>query len=440
MNHNNDLHRHAPAAARRRSRAVCAQATGRRTLSRSSVEVLIRAGMPLLVASLLGAVALATPVAAETIKIGAPIPITGPYSSDGTVMEKGLQLAVDELNGQGGLLGRQIEVIVFDIGDLTPDKLQAAATNLIERESVDALINGYGGMGPDIPAFCPYPLPYIHNDATSNVIELRDQMNCGNIFMGSDLDVNYGRITFRQLAQIGHAYANKNLALIHGPYDWELNVAKGAREVAEEMGWTVVVDEEVPYETKQWGGILSKVREASPALIYFELLDPAGVKTFVDQFQENPARQSLLYAGYTVSVPAFGEIVSAGGAEGVLGMTLTAQRPNAQGEEFTRKWKEKFNEEPPFSIAAQIYDEVMLWAAAVKKVGSVRDFAAVNEALRNTVYQGVSGTFKFNSQQYVVASDETLPVHLLQVQDSRVVQLVVGSEKYKDFRTPSWFK
>ena len=146
-------------------------------------------------ACLLGSLSFVPPSHAETITIGAPIPITGPYSSDGEVMDKGERLAIDELNAQGGLLGQKLEYSVFDIGDLTPDKLQAAATDLVERKKVQVLINGYGGMGPDIPAFCPYPIPYINNDATSNVVELMEKMKCKSIFMGSDVDINYGRIT-----------------------------------------------------------------------------------------------------------------------------------------------------------------------------------------------------------------------------------------------------
>jgi len=382
---------------------------------------------------------LATPAnAADTIRVGAPIPITGPFSSDGIVMEKGIRLALDELNGKGGLLGKQLELLVFDIGDLTPDKLQAAATNLVEKQDVDVLINGYGGMGPDIPAFCPYPLPYIHNDATSNVIELRDRMNCANIFMGSDLDVNYGRITFDQLMHLGYDYPSKKLAIIHGPYDWELNTTSSVAKVAAAGGWNVVLNEEVPYEIKQWGGILSKLREADPSLIYLELLDPAAVNTFIDQFRDNPPKHALLYAGYTVSVPAFGEIVKLGRADGVLGMTLSANRPDERGDAFKAAWQKAYNEDPPFSIAAQIYDEVIMWAQAVEKVGSARDFAAIDDAIRSTPYEGITGTFRFNDQQYVPASDDTVPAHLLQVQNSRTVQLMIGSKKHADFETPPW--
>lgn len=397
-----------------------------------------RAGLAALAAGLAGAMAFAATAAADTIRVGAPIPVTGPYSSDGQVMEKGLRLALDELNKKGGLLGRSLELHVFDIGDLTPDKLQAAATNLVEKEQVAVLINGYGGMGPDIPAFCPYPLAYIHNDATSNVVELRDSMNCANIFMGSDLDVNYGRITFGQLMSVGHAFPSRKLAIIHGPYDWELNSTKGAAEAARGLGWEVVLNEEVPYETTQWSGIISKLREADPALIYMELLDPAAVSTFADQFRENPARNALLYLGYTVSVPAFDEIVKQGKADGIFGMTLSAQQPDERGRAFVEAWRAMYNEDPPFSIAAQIYDEVMLWASAVTKAGSVDDHAAIRKAILETPYEGITGRLVFNEQQYVPSRDDTVPTHLLQVQASQIRQVMIGTRKVADIVPPAW--
>ena len=386
----------------------------------------------------LGAMASPFSAGAEAVRVGAPIPLTGPYSSDGIAMEKGLKLAIDDLNASGGLLGERLELYVFDIGDLTPDKLQAAATSLVEKEEVDVLINGYGGMGPDIPAFCPYDLPYIHNDATSNVVELRSRMKCSNIFMGSDLDVNYGRITFEQLMALEHEYPNQTIAVIHGPYDWELNNTAGARKAAEARGWKVVMNEEVPYETKQWSGIVSKLRDADPSLIYFEVLDPAALNTFIDQFQTNPPRNALLYAGYTVSVPAFGEIVRRGKADGVLGMTLSAHRPNARGEAFKAAWEQKYGEAPPFSIAAQIYDELMMWVASVQQAGSVKDFDAIRKGLLGTSYEGITGTFRFNDEHFVHATDDTVPAHLLQVQNSEIKQLMIGTKVETDFVAPPW--
>lgn len=329
---------------------------------------------------------------------------------------------------------------MFDIGDLTPDKLQASATNLVEKNKVQVLINGYGGMGPDIPAFCPYQVPYIHNDATSNVVELRNRMKCRNILMGSDRDTNYGRITFRQLTELSYTYPNKRLAFIHGPYDWELNTTTGAGEVAKELGWDIVLKEEVPYGTKQWSGIISKLRKADPALIYLELLDPASVKAFIDQFMQKPAENALVYTGYTMSVPAFGEIVKQGIADGVLGMTLSAHQPDEAGRSFQKMWQEEYDEKPPFSIAAQIYDELMLWANAVKQVGDETDHQRITRAILESPYQGITGTFSFNKEHFVPAGDTTIPSHLLQAQSSATRQIMIGSAKQGDFVVPPWVK
>ena len=391
-------------------------------------------------ACVLGSLSFATPTHAESIRIGAPIPLTGPYAGDGAVMDKAERLAIDEINASGGLLGKQIEYMVFDIGDLTPDKLQAAAADLIERKNVDVLINGYGGMGPDIPAFCPYAQPYIHNDATSNVIELAQKMGCKSIFMMLDVDVNYGRITFEQLSSMGYDYPNKKLAIIAGPYDWEINVAKGVLEAAKKAGWEVVVNEEVPYDTKEWSGILSKIRAASPSLVYLELLDTASVNALVDQFHDNPIKGALLYVGYSASVPTFGEVVKAGRADGVLGMAAQSPMPNDVGEAFAEKWRKKYNQEPPFSMAAAMYDQVMLWAAAVRQAGSASDYAAISEALRTMTYEGVTGTIKFNDRQFVDSTDDTTPTHLLQVQGSEIKQIMIGSKKEVAFKPPPWLQ
>jgi ABC-type branched-subunit amino acid transport system substrate-binding protein len=392
-----------------------------------------------LAGSLLGSATFGFQANAEPIKVGAPIPITGPFASDGFVMEKAEKLAIDELNAQGGLLGREIEMIVFDIGDLTPDKLQAAALNLVEREKVNVLINGYGGMGPDIPAFCPYDVPYLHVDGPAYVVELWTQMKCENIFMFIDTAANFGTITFDLMMDMGYEFPNKNLAIIEGPYDWEFEMTGSAMEAAEAAGWEVVLREQVDYGISEWGPILTKLHDANPSLIYSEFLDPAAVNALVDQFNTNPVKDALLYVGYTGAVPAFNEVVMRGIADGVLGMTPSAHRPDEKGRDFVEKWRAAYDEDPSLGIAAEIYDEVMFWAAAVEKVGSVDDYAAINEALRTMTYDGVTGLLKFNDDQFITSTDEVAPVQILQVQDSEVVPIMIGSKIVTGFVKPAWF-
>lgn len=377
---------------------------------------------------------------AQAIKIGAPIPQTGPFASDGGVMEKAIKLAVSDLNKSGGVLGRQVEVEFFDIGDLSPDKLQAAAANLIDRGKADFIVTGYGGFGPDIPAFCPQGVPFIHNDAFTSVVDMMNNMGCTSIFNASDVEAAYGKVMFDQINTLGLTFKNKKMAIVHGPYEWESGLSKSMAEAAKAQGWEIVVQEEVPYESVQWSGILSKIRAADPAIVHIEVLDTGLTNTFIQQYLENPVKGAILNAGYAASIPAFGEVITKSNVEGVLGMTLSAQLPGSDGDAFAQKWREAYNEEPPWSLAAQLYDEVNMWAAAVTQAGNPSDHAAVVKALKEMSFKGLTGTLKFNERFMILTSDASQPAFLFQVQDKKLVPLMIGTKKTGEFVEPSWAK
>ena len=384
--------------------------------------------------------AVAMTAQAGTIKIGAPIPQTGPFASDGGVMEKAIKLAVEDLNKAGGVLGQQVEVQFFDIGDLSPDKLQAAAANLIDRGKADFIVTGYGGFGPDIPAFCPQGVPFIHNDAFTSVVDLNNSMGCTSIFNASDVESAYGKVMFDQIMALGHDFPNKKLAIVHGPYEWEAGLTKAMAEAAAAQGWEIVVNEEVPYESVQWPGILSKIRDANPSLVHIEVLDAGLTYTFLQQYFDNPVKGALLNAGYAASVPAFGDVISKGNVEGVLGMTLSAQLPGPDGDAFVKKWQAAYNEMPPWSLAAQLYDEVNMWAAAVAIAGSASDHAAVVKALKEMSFKGLTGTLKFDDRFKIPTSDASQPAFLFQVQGKDLKTLMIGTAKTADFVEPTWSK
>lgn len=392
----------------------------------------------MLVVAALGTTLAGSASAQETIKLGAPIPLTGYFAADGITMEQAINLAVNEINADGGVLGKQVEVITFDIGDLTPDKLSAAASNLIEREGASVLINGYGGMGPDIPAFCPYGIPYIHNDAVSSVIELAGRMNCASIFNASDVDVNYGQSIFDQMIGTGYEFETKRIAIINGDFEWDINLAEGLAKAAEAAGWEVVFTEEVPYDTVEWTGILSKLRAAEPSLVYLEVLEPAVATTFISQFNDNPAGNALMNVGYIGATPGLDEVIAQGGAEGVLSFTLNAHFEDAAGDAFIEKWKAEYDVTPPVSLAAAVYDMVYIWAGAVEKAGDASDFPAVANAIRELNYEGLTGTYAFNDENYIDTGDATQPAQLFQVQNNQRVRLMVGSDRVGEIVAPSW--
>jgi branched-chain amino acid transport system substrate-binding protein len=82
----------------------------------------------------------ATPVFAEdSIKVGALLSVTGPASNLGAPEAKTLQMLVDDMNANGGIIGRKIELIIKDTGG-SPEKAVSFAKQLIEEEKVFAII------------------------------------------------------------------------------------------------------------------------------------------------------------------------------------------------------------------------------------------------------------------------------------------------------------
>ena len=77
-----------------------------------------------------------------SIKIGSASPTSGPYSGDGQEMTRGQELAIEDINAKGGVLGRQLELVVADTEDLAPEKMVNAARRLT-NEGVAATFSGY---------------------------------------------------------------------------------------------------------------------------------------------------------------------------------------------------------------------------------------------------------------------------------------------------------
>jgi branched-chain amino acid transport system substrate-binding protein len=353
-------------------------------------------------------------------------------------MKEGLEMAVEDINAAGGLVGRSVELVTYDLEDEAAEKVNAAADKLVMSDRVSVNITGYGGMGPDIPAFGKYPQPYLHFDGSALTVDMVLENKFQNIFMLGDVEAPYGAQTFDILTSLPYEMPNNKIVILAGDFEWDKKVTEGEKARAEEMGWDVAMYEVFPYGTREWGPVLTKIRAINPAIISISDLDPADIKTFLDQFIQEPAN-SLVEVGYAVSIPEFANIVGLAG-NGVMGIATNSILPNAENDAWKQRFEQKFGHPPGLSILGTVYDGAMMWAEAVKKVGNPDDYKAVSDAIRTMNYVGLNGTYKFVEGGKVPASDETLPMHFFQVQNGKLVRLFVGTKKTADFVAPPWIK
>ena len=383
-------------------------------------------------------------MAAEPIKIGAPDSLTGAYASDGNVMLNATKMAAADINARGGLLGRKLEVVPFDVEDMLPEKLISAAEVLVVKEKVDLVVTACNAMGPDVQAFGKYDVPYINNNASTIATGMvKDDPNqYFNVFQAGDNEPAYVSKTIKTFMGFGYKLPNKKMAVVYSEYDWDKKIAAALKEQAKQYGLDLVIYEQTPAATNSWGPILTKIRAHNPALVFLSIYSPESIAAFADQFLQNPSN-SLVDLGYAVSIPSFMEIAGKY-ADGFTGYAALAIPPavTPEGRALEARYKKMFkSDEMPFSIVPCVYDGVMAWAAAVEKVGDVKNYKAVSTAMKTNPHKGIGGVYDFNNpRQAARAGDDLLPVNLFQAENGKLVLRNLGSKTMSPYQLPPWLK
>ena len=131
------------------------------------------------------------------IPIGSMVPLTGPSAADGREFRNGLELAAEEINASGGILGRSIALHFADTERQTADDLVRAAGLLIEKHQVHAIINGYniGSQNIEYEQIADAGIIYIHNNTLLQHHDtvMGDPDRYFGCFMGDPAEYWYGQ-------------------------------------------------------------------------------------------------------------------------------------------------------------------------------------------------------------------------------------------------------
>jgi ABC-type branched-subunit amino acid transport system substrate-binding protein len=394
------------------------------------------------------------PPEVKPIKVGAPLPMTGPMAADGTGYYQGISFAVDEINARGGLLGRPLELILFDTIDMAPERLVLAADKLVGTDKVDSAHGGWSGWGGDVEAFGKYDIPYfMYDESESSRDVMISNPAYNNVWMLGDIEKPWGVEVFDLMERLEtegkYTYPNHKIALISADDSWGLKVKSGIKDRALERGWEVVEEEVVPYGTREWGAILTKIRAEKPAWVEVEIVSPPDVITFFRQFMEEPTN-TLINFGYSMVPPAFIQIMGEE-ANGIIGATINGGMPlpvapTAESQDWVDRFTYKYGN-PPMAGSPNVYCGVMIWAEAVEAVGDVTAYDAINEYIRTHSFEPIPGIgiYKFDEEQKLPIS-ATSPIPHFQVQNGVLTTIWYGGPyrdylgNLYDFQTPPWIK
>lgn len=365
--------------------------------------------------------------------IGAALPLRGFVAGDGMEMAHATQLAVDELNGRGGIDGRLVAMEIVDVDILDAASVRHALTTLAERD-VDVITSGYFAhqeIAHEIVA--DSGIPYLHA-ATMDAMEQRvlaDPHRYGRIFQVCPSDSHYAPRFVEVMTELRDQGrwkpSSPRLVIIQSAWDLtNLGIARAA-EVADQAGWQLEVIRLMGDSEESWASVADRIRVSEPGAVMIGHYLVEGTMSFLDRFLADPS-DTLIYSLYAPSVPEFRDLMG-GRADGLLWATVTGTYSDPLARAFAAKYRDRFGTNPGRSHAGIAYDRVKVISQAWSQVANPRDRAAVAHELRGVIHRGVNGVYYFGGPSQTALTYPSADVDPSLAQAHLVFQIQDGAQR-----------
>src|SRR5512145_591832 len=197
------------------------------------------------------------------IKVGHFASLTGDTATFGQSTDRGMRMAVDELNGAGGVLGRKLELITEDDRSVT-EEARSAAQKLLQRDGVVALLGEVASSRSlaAAPEAQRARVPMISPASTNpRVTEVGDY-----VFRACFIDPFQGAVMARFAMQ---ELGAKRLAILFDfKQDYSVGLAEFFRETVRAAGGEIVADERYTSGDIEFRAQLTTIRAANPDAIF----------------------------------------------------------------------------------------------------------------------------------------------------------------------------
>ena len=341
----------------------------------------------------------AGPALAETIKIGVIQPLTGSVAFPGTTFVEGAKMAAEKINKHGGVLGKQIELVIED-GQCKGANSVSAAEKLIVKDKVPVLIGSFcsGATVTVMPVAEKYKIPLV-----TGVSSRADLTEKGNIwfFRVTETDA----LLAKAFAKILYNNLNlKRLAYLGVNDDWGRGAVEAFVKNIEALGGKTVLADYFEHGTTDFYTLLTKIRAAKPDGLFVAAETQDGA-ILVKQIKELGIDTKVFGVG-SWATSKFVDLAGEA-AEGLHAAVPYAETmPNALNQAFVKAYKAKYNHSPGKYSAAG-HRVVHIVAQAIERAGAAEP-AKIRDALEKTDYRAVNGRFQFDDKHQAYGFDLVL--------------------------------
>jgi len=328
--------------------------------------------------------------AAEPFKIGLLIALSGPASLFGPTQRACAELAAEEVNKAGGILGRPIRLYAADAGGAPADTAKSAV-RLMLQDDVDLFVGSHDSATREaLVATIKGKVPYIYTP-------VYEGGECAyNVYVVADTPPQQIKPS---VAWIMKDHGAKSFYFIGDDYVWPRKSNEFAKQVVAENGGKVIKEEYVPFGApNKFEEVVTRIKAAKPDVVLITLVGADNVnfnRTFAGfGLDKDIARLSLLLEENTLHG------IGAESSRNLFScMSYFANAPGKANQEFKTAYFKKFGAGAPQLgiIGVDCYAGVNCATALVEKAGgtNARKSMAASQGL---VFDSASGPWKMYGQ------------------------------------------
>ncbi|MCP9627919.1 ABC transporter substrate-binding protein [Rhodopseudomonas palustris] len=356
---------------------------------------------------------------AETIKIGVNEPLTGAFAASGTYVVNGAKIAADEINAKGGVLGKQIELVIED-NKSNPTEAAAVAEKLITRDKTPVMMGAWGSSLTlaVMPKLMEYEVPMVVETSSSGKITTSGNPYIFRISPPSAIEA-------AAFAKIVDKLSLKKVDFLVINNDWGRGAAEDFGKMMKEKGIGVGLVETMDQGAQDMSAQLSKLKGSDSETI----IVTAAVDQLTLLFKQAAAlglKKRIITTGGSQNPD---QIIAQAGAAANGTMHLTTflpwfpdKTPNPEATTyFVSEWKKRGFDFAGCTESFRGYDGIRTAAAAIEKAGKA-DAAAIKAALWDIKLKGLNGDIAFQkSGPAGKESGQSQPnVYLIEIADGKV--------------------
>jgi len=337
-------------------------------------------------------------LAQETLKIGAPQPMTGPDAPFGDKFKKAYSMAVDEINAAGGVNGRKIEVILEDHQAKNP--LAATVTEkLITQEKVLVLTGGRAsGQAVEIASVAQrLKTPYMVDHPSADVITSKGfQWVFRNNPTGSIYPVAFNKF----ITEVPGAMP-KSAAVVYDNTVFGKTIANSVMTFLKSKNVPIVSDEAYAVNSLDFKPVMTKIKSNNPDYVLLIAVSTTDA-ILMTRHAKEMGLSPRAYVGYGGGFGVVDFATQLGSlAENVYSSAAWSGNPNdPETAEFYKKFKAKYGFLPK-EHEVEGYSAIYIIADALKRAKLTDNLEADREAVRQALLQTdmvtVFGKVKFGN-------------------------------------------